>query len=135
MTKGGVIVHSILKFFLICVFVIQWRVYSKDMGKIASHSVHREFITIKSDEKFPMDESIVNKEICVIKTEKTGKQEFPAQSYEGAFSQGIESCFQKQIQLFKETKKKYPGQNEQIGFANICVDNIKCVSLSKVLNE
>ncbi len=120
--KGGNIVRAILKIFVICIFVTGWQAYSKNAEKIASHSVHQEFITIKSNEKFPMD-----KDICVIKTEKTGENEFRAESYEGAFSQGIESCFQKQVRLFVKAEKRHPGQDEQIEFADICVDNIRCV--------
>ncbi len=65
--------------------------------------------------------------ICVVRTEEMGEQEFIAQSYEGAFSQGIEVCFQKYTQFFIKTRRRYPGQNDQIKFTNTCIDNIKCL--------
>ena len=103
--------------FIISFFVTGWQA-NANTKKVASHSVHHEFITIKKKTK---------KNICIIKTKKAGLFKSTASTYEKAFSKGIQSCFQKQTRLFVKAKKQYPGQDEQIKFANTCMDNIQCI--------
>lgn len=104
--------------FIISFFVTGWQA-SADSKKIASHPVHRKFVTIKN--------ASMKGNICIIKTKELGVLKSRAFSYEKAFSKGIESCFQKQTTFFIKTKKQDPGHDEQIQFTNTCLKNIRCL--------
>ena len=85
--------------------------------KVASHPVNHEFKKVSK-------KSTVGK-ICKIKTKRFGIIRSKANSYEEAFSKGVETCFQKLNSNHMKTHKKYPGMDEQVSFANTCT-NIEC---------
>ena len=88
-------------------------------NKVAVRSkVNRKFIKIR--EKPP-----TKGKVCRIETKKFGVFKAEGNSYEEAFSIGVEICFQKLNNNYINILKKYPGMEEQISFIRTCT-NIEC---------
>ena len=98
-----------------CLF-IGWQAQAKHIASVSIKS----FATSQN--------KIQNKKnLCTVQTSETGKLRFIAESYKKAFSKGIHVCFQKQTRIFINAHKRNPSQDDQIRFANTCIDNIQCV--------